>query len=150
MGLVALNGPKGKQLRTPTQPVDDIATQVVPYLDEAKRILERENGIGLAAPQIGVGYSWYIDKLGTVYINPVIEPEEDDTVTVFEGCLSLPERWYKTVRHPKIVMRFTDILGDEQILTFSGVSAWVAQHELDHLNGILIADCGTRVYKGDE
>lgn len=157
MGLVTLNGPKGKSLRAATNPVDDIATQVIPYLDEAKHVLEREHGVGLAAPQIGVPYAWYVDTLGTVYINPVIEEitedgddESNGPVSVFEGCLSLPERWFKTTRQPKVVMRFTDVLGDEQLLTFSGVSAWVAQHECDHLRGVLVSDHGTRVYKGDE
>jgi peptide deformylase len=131
--------------------VDDIAQQVLPYIDEAKRIIEREQGVGLAAPQLGVPYKWYMDQLFMVYVNPeILEDPEAESVKVFEGCLSIPERWYSTKRDSKINLRFTDVTGTQQILQFSGISAWVAQHECDHLNGTLISDHGERVYKGDE
>jgi peptide deformylase len=149
MGLVTLYGSKAKGLRHETLPVDDIESQVIPYLDEAKNVLNREDGVGLAAPQIGVNYAWYIDKLETVYINPEIFEADEAVVSVFEGCLSVPGRWFNTKRSGRIAMRFTDISGEEQVLKFSGVSAWVAQHECDHLKGTLICDHGERVYKGE-
>ena len=150
MGLVTLNGPKGKNLRSMTELVTNASEQVLPFLEEAKHVLEREHGVGLAAPQIGVPYAWYIDALGKVYINPEIIDNDDDEVSVFEGCLSVPERWYKTNRFPKVTMKFLDIDLNTEVLEFSGVSAWVAQHECDHLAGTLICDHGERMYKGEE
>jgi peptide deformylase len=128
--------------------VTDIETQVKPYLDEAIHILKREDGVGLAAPQIGIPYAWYVDKLSVPYINPQIIESSDET-SVFEGCLSVPERWYSTQRYGKITLRFTNLDGNEEILRFSGLSAWVAQHECDHLSGVLVCDHGERVYKGE-
>jgi peptide deformylase len=151
MGLVRLNGQGGKFLREPTAPVDDIAQQVLPYIDEAKRIIEREQGVGLAAPQMGLPYKWYMDQLFMVYINPEIsEDPEAELINVFEGCLSIPERWYSTKRVSHIDLTFTDITGTQQILELSGVRERVAQHECDHLSGTMISDHGQRVYKGDE
>lgn len=149
MGLILLNSPKGKCLRQTSASVDDIETQVLPFIDEAISIAAKADGIGLAGPQMGVMYRWYVDKIGKVYINPEIV-EAKDTVRVFEGCLSLHNHWYSTERSSIVVLKFQNVDGVEETLRFSGISAWVAQHELDHLNGILVSDHGDRVYKGDE
>lgn len=151
MGLVTLFGPHGKDLRLPTQKVDNIEEQVLPYLEEAAHVIQREQGVGLAAPQIGVPYAWYIDTLLKVYINPeIVDNPEGEEERVFEGCLSVPERRYATKRMSKVGLSFTNIDGEHELLQFSKLSAWVAQHECDHLNGILVCDHGERVYKGDE
>ena len=151
MGLVELNGPNGKSLRSPTQTVDNISEQVLPYLEEATRIIEREQGVGLAATQIGVPYAWYIDKNLKVYINPeIVDDPDGEEERVFEGCLSIPERRYATKRMSKVGVRFMNVDGETELLQFSKLSAWVAQHECDHLKGILVCDHGERVYKGDE
>ena len=148
MGLVTLNSPKGKLLRKPCETVDDVATQVVPFLEEAMSIVERVDGIGLAAPQMGVMRRWYLDKLGKVYINPEIT-ESSDVMSITEGCLSLPDRWYLSERASKITLKFTSIDGEEETLDFSDTSAYMAQHEIDHLNGILVSDHAERLYKDD-
>lgn len=149
MGLIALNSPKGKCLRQASMIVDNIESQVLPYVDEAILIASKADGIGLAAPQMGIMYRWYVDKMGQVYINPEIV-EASDPVRVFEGCLSLPGHWYSTERNAIVVLKFQNLEGVEETLRFSGISAWVAQHELDHLDGTMVSDHGTRVYKGDE
>lgn len=151
MGLVTLHGPKGNGLRTPTLKVENIEEQVLPYLEEANHVIQREQGVGLAAPQIGVPYSWYIDTLLKVYINPeIVEDPDAEEERVFEGCLSIPERRYATQRMSRVSLSFTNVDGEHELLHFSKLSAWVAQHECDHLNGILVCDHGERVYKGDE
>lgn len=151
MGLVRLNGPGGGDLRSATQLVDNINEQVVPYLEEAEHVIQREQGVGLAAPQIGVPYSWYIDTMLKVYINPELVPDPDaKEERVFEGCLSIPERRYATKRMSKVGLSFTNIDGNHELLQFNKLSAWVAQHECDHLRGVLVCDHGERVYKGDE
>jgi peptide deformylase len=149
MSLVTLNGPKGKGLRRPCEAVTDIRTQVLPHLEEAVHILKREHGIGLAAPQMGVPFRWYIDTHEKVYINPVFVQKEDPR-RMLEGCLSIPERWYSTERYGKVALEFTNLENEVEILQFSEYSAYVAQHELDHLDGILISDHGIRKYAGEE
>jgi peptide deformylase len=148
MGLVTLNSPKGKLLRNPSEPVDDIASQVSPFIEEAISIIARVDGIGLAAPQMGVMRRWYVDKLGKVYINPEIT-ESSDVMSITEGCLSLPDRWYLSERASNLTLKFTSIDGDEETLDFSGTSAYMVQHEVDHLNGILVSDHAERLYKDD-
>lgn len=150
MGLVTLNSPNGKILRKVCEPVTDVDTQVKPYLDEALHILRREAGVGLAAPQMGLLYRWYIDLAGVVHINPEIvdasEPQE-----MVEGCLSLPERYYKTNRFRVVTLKFTDLDGEEFTAEMEDMNAYIAQHELDHLNGVLLHDKpeAERFYAGD-
>jgi|JI9StandDraft_2_1071091.scaffolds.fasta_scaffold97133_1 peptide deformylase len=148
MGLVTKNSVKGKLLRAESVPVTDIATQVAPYLDEARHVLKRERGVALAAVQIGVQYRWYVDLLGKVYINPEIF-EGEDTVEQIEGCLSLPDCWYTVERHDKVAVRYLNEDGEEEVSRFEGISARMVQHEVDHMNGTLVSDCGDRKYAGE-
>lgn len=151
MGLVTLNSPKGKTLRKPCEPVTDVETQVKPYLDEALHILRREQGVGLAAPQMGVPYRWYIDLAGVVHINPEIV-HTDELQEMVEGCLSLPGQYYRTNRYRVVTLRFTNLDGEEFTADMEDMNAYIAQHEVDHLNGVLLRDKpeATRFYAGDE
>lgn len=148
MGLVRLNGPNGKSLRNETQPVTDIETQVTPYTEEAVRILTRERGVGLAAPQMGVPYSWYLDLSGTFRINPrVLDGEEPQEMV--EGCLSLPDKWYRKTRFKNVVIEYTDISGEVRQEELDDLMAFIAQHETEHLSGKILSDTGERVYAGE-
>lgn len=148
MGLVTLHGPKGKSLRNKTEPVTDIETQVLPYTAEAIRILTREQGVGLAAPQMGVPYAWYLDVSGAFRINPFILAAEEPQEMV-EGCLSLPQKWYRKTRFKKVTLQFTDTSGEIQNEELEDIMAFIAQHETEHLSGIILADSGERVYAGE-
>lgn len=148
MGLVRLNGPNGKSLRNETQEVTNIEEQVTPYTQEALLILAREQGVGLAAPQMGVPYAWYLDLSGVFRINPKIIQSEDPQEMV-EGCLSLPERWYRKTRFNKVVLEFTDLSGERRTEELESLLAYIAQHETEHLAGTLISDSGERVYAGE-
>lgn len=148
MGLVKLNGPNGKSLRNQTEQVTDIETQVTPYIQEATRILTREQGVALAAPQMGVPYSWYLDLSGNFRINPEIvqglEPLE-----MVEGCLSLPDKWYRTTRFKVVTLKYLNLEGEEQVEELEGLLAFIAQHETEHLSGQILSDTGERVYAGE-
>lgn len=98
---------------------------------------------GLAAPQIGVSlraFSYHIDdELGYV-LNPEIVELSEQTQPIDEGCLSVPELWYPTVRATHAVVRGVNLDGEEITLEGEGQFAQCLQHETDHLNGMLYLD----------
>jgi len=108
------------------------------------------NGIGLAAPQVGVSKRFFVvavpdseDDEGNitkgfrqVFINPVITGKSG-SCRMEEGCLSVPGIWEIIERPEVITVEFTDINGDRLTGTFEGLMARVIQHENDHLDGIL-------------
>lgn len=102
-------------------------------------------GRGLAAPQIGVMQRVFVMdvtwkegvKSPVTMINPVIEWASGQVVTGPEGCLSIPGVVADVTRPDTVRMRWQDLDGDMQIQTLTGFAAICAQHELDHLDGIV-------------
>lgn len=105
-------------------------------------------GIGIAAPQIGKNIRCAIihkdaDKSlaeHLVIVNPKIFSASRETEIKNEGCLSIPGVDVPIARHKKIKVRFTDIYGNEHKVKAVNFFARVLQHEIDHLDGILITD----------
>lgn len=106
-------------------------------------------GIGLAAPQIGVGARIFVmdanrdpaaERAPLVLINPEITVQSDALNTYDEGCLSLPEHYGDVTRPAEVRMRWLGLDGRTHEQDFDGLWATCAQHELDHLNGILFID----------
>lgn len=146
--MVRLNGANGKSLRQVAENVTDPLTQIEPYIEEAYAIMNREAAIGVAAPQLGVPYRWYITPGFGLVANPVLTDLENK-FSIVEGCLSLPERWFEVERYKTVTINYQeiDLTAVTKILT--EYEAFVAQHEVDHLDGILIQDHGTRKYAGE-
>lgn len=124
--------------------------QLHELLADMRDTMQALNGVGLAAPQIGVGLRVvifgvqhsprYPDEEGvpeTVLINPVITPLGDAMEEDWEGCLSIPGMRGLVPRHAHIRYQGVDEYGDEIDHTVSGFHARVVQHECDHLDGIL-------------
>ncbi|MBI5152453.1 peptide deformylase [Candidatus Peregrinibacteria bacterium] len=109
------------------------------------------NDLGLAAAQVGSSVRVCLVRLNSgtnqarviVMINPEIAPAGRETEIAEEGCLSLPEVWVRVERKKNITVKFLDVKGAEQVLTLENLNARVIQHEIDHLDGILIVDKGT-------
>jgi peptide deformylase len=102
------------------------------------------DGIGLAAPQIGVIKRLIIADIGEGLLS-LINPEILDRrgeASLLEGCLSLPNVGVEVRRNESIVIRGIDMAGREVVRDLSGLMARVVQHEIDHLNGVLILDYG--------
>jgi peptide deformylase len=95
------------------------------------RLLEETGGLGLAAVQVGIDARLFVTIWGEVFVNPKIAHREGEMQRQ-EGCLSLPDVIRLKTRCCKI------ILADNR--AYEGQSAIVIQHEIDHLNGILITD----------
>lgn len=101
----------------------------------------KENCAGLAANQIGILATIFVIRRNDTYIpiiNPVVLARTGGIVSRFESCLSLPGTRTKKRRHKRIILRYFNTTEKKEIQTFRGWEARIAQHELDHLNGILI------------
>jgi len=101
------------------------------------------NGIGLAAPQVGIPLSVFVvgdptNKESTIAMfNPKIVDTFGEMVYYDEGCLSYPGLYIKIKRPAGVKIRFTDMYGEVATLKYSGMTARAIQHEYDHLEGIL-------------
>lgn len=93
-------------------------------------------GAGLAAPQVGINKRFFIDRYG-VYINPEIVSFDTLTEST-EGCLSIPGVIKTISRYANIEMKYYDTKMNLQRIHVSNFRAFVFQHEIDHLSGILI------------
>ncbi len=104
-------------------------------------------GIGLAAPQVGVGLRLVVLDLMAdgksapiTLINPELVSVSDEKATREEGCLSLPGQYADVTRPARVRVRFTDQAGAKQEIEGEGLLAACLQHELDHLDGVLFVD----------
>ncbi len=114
---------------------------------EMARIMAEEEGIGLAAPQVGRSLRVILtaampdgSQMARTWINPIVERLEGNLVEHDEGCLSLPEIRGMVRRPPLCVVRATDEHGQEFRMEAQGLLARCLQHEIDHLDGVLIID----------
>jgi peptide deformylase len=119
--------------------------------DLAKHMLQTmysENGIGLAAPQIGIHKKMLVvdcqpDNATTppmVLINPEITKFGKDFCVAEEGCLSIPQVFLEVIRPRTIEVTYKDEYGKKQTIKAAGLLSRVIQHEMDHLNGVLFVD----------
>ncbi len=102
-------------------------------------------GVGLAATQLGVlhrvlVFRAYTDDPVTALVNPVLEWASDELELAEEGCLSLPGVHVEVERPAQVRVRAQDATGGELRIEAEGLEARVIQHEIDHLNGVLILD----------
>ncbi len=139
-------------LHNRAQEVAEITDEIKTLIADMYETMTAAPGVGLAAPQIGVGlrifvFDWHDGE--THYrgeaINPTLElspvssewPDED---TESEGCLSIPGERYPLKRADRAVLRATDLSGEQFTIEATGWLARIFQHEFDHLDGLLYAD----------
>lgn len=150
-------------LRVKAQPISQkeiLSTEFKELVADMFETMEAEDGIGIAAPQIGVSKQVAIvgvpkdnprypeveeedpevDFDILVVINPTITVIDDTKSGFWEGCLSVPGLRGYVERPSKIKVEFTDMEGNTQVQEASGFAATVFQHELDHLDGVLYVD----------
>lgn len=108
-------------------------------IDKLKELQIKNNAIGISAPQIGKRIRLII-ALDEVMINPVLVSHSEETVELYEGCLSCPNAKRKISRFSEIKVEYIDEEGNIQINSFRDLKARVIQHEIDHLEGRLIID----------
>jgi peptide deformylase len=132
-------------LRTTALPVDRFDESLASEVQRMGELMHDALGIGLAATQLGIlhrvlVYRAYSDDPLTALVNPVIEWSGEELEVLEEGCLSLPGVHVEVERPAQVRVRARDMEGNELIVEAEGLEARVIQHEIDHLDGILILD----------
>jgi peptide deformylase len=132
-------------LRTSALPVDRFDESLAHEIERMGELMHDALGIGLAATQLGVlhrvlVYRAYTDDPLTALVNPAIEWADEELETLEEGCLSLPGVHVEVERPARVRVRARDPEGKEILVEAEGLEARVIQHEIDHLDGILILD----------
>lgn len=124
------------------KPVEVFDEKLAKLLDDMAETLEKAQGVGLAAPQVGYLKRLFIMNLGEGVIE-CINPEivkESGKQKVMEGCLSCPDQWGYVVRPAKVKLKAQDRNGKFFTLTLTELGAQCASHENDHLDGHLFTE----------
>jgi peptide deformylase len=134
-------------LRVAADPVGEVDGDVKRLAERMSEVMRQAHGVGLAAPQLGIlrrilVYRASDEDEPKVLINPELEERSDETEVGTEGCLSLlgGELQVPVARHLRVRVSGRDVSGDAVDLDAEGFEARVIQHEIDHLDGILIFD----------
>jgi peptide deformylase len=144
--------PPVKVLCYPNEVLKHKAAEVTDFDDSLRKTatemlqaMYAANGVGLAAPQVGLSARMTVlncsgkpeDEL--VLVNPEIVDSQGKVVAE-EGCLSFPGIYIKVQRAEAVKVRYQDLEGQEHVLEADGLLARAVQHELDHLDGVLLSD----------
>ncbi len=145
-------------LTTPVKPVAKIDERIKKLVADMEVTLVAQKdpeGVGLAAPQVGIPLALFIVKAGSnkptqTFINPkILETKTVKKTSVvktkknkkerakLEGCLSVPKIWSPLIRESKVLLLYQDLEGKSHKKWFSGFEAIIIQHEMDHLGGVL-------------
>lgn len=136
-------------LRTPARQVETIDEALIAEIERMGELMNDALGVGLAANQVGTLNRVLVYRVApaapvAALINPEIEWVGDQTETMEEGCLSLPTVHVEVPRAVHLRVRALDRDGERIVVEASGLEARVIQHEIDHLDGVLILDRTSR------
>lgn len=149
--LPLVTGEKTAILLTKTKLViDPLAQEIQDLLPKMVKTMHKEHGVGLAAPQIDVSLRLAVAEVDDqVYylINPEITSRSQTQIVSEEGCLSLPGEYFPILRSEIVTVRYQNEKGLPKKLRATGFLATVIQHEVDHLDGILIINRFTKQKK---
>jgi peptide deformylase len=148
MAVLELVKAPDPRLKLVSQPVAEVDKSLRRFLDDMVETMYAENGIGLAAIQVGVPKRVAVIDLDPggpnsrqlYLVNPRIVEASGELSTYHEGCLSVPEVWDDVKRPARLTVEYTDEHGAKQTVTAEGLFATCLQHEIDHLNGRLFID----------
>jgi peptide deformylase len=136
-------------LKTKARPIDRFDDALRDEIRRMGRLMDEALGIGLAAPQVGVSHRLLVyrvepDSPVQALVNPEIAWSSRDEDILEEGCLSLPNVHVDVERPIHIRVTAQDAAGEDIVVEASGLEARVIQHEIDHLDGVLILDRTSR------
>lgn len=155
MEVIKAPNPK---LRIKTKPVKKVGPALADLTGKMIRLtgsFKDPEGVGLASTQIGLDECFFVGKIGKkgsdgkqklakyffkVFINPKILSASKRSKKYFEGCLSIPDYYGEVNRSLSIKVSYQDLEGKSITENLKGVDAWIFQHEVDHLNGVLFPD----------
>ncbi len=132
-------------LKTKARAIDRFDDDLRAEVAQMGRLMDDAIGVGLAAPQVGTSHRLLVYRIVSggplgVLVNPVIEWSSRDEEWMEEGCLSLPDVHVDVERPVHVRVSARDAHGDAISVEASGLEARVIQHEMDHLDGVLILD----------
>ncbi len=147
-------------LRQKATPIPEVTTLVRDVAQRMIELMRSEDGAGLAAPQVGLSWRMFVVEIPPdeakgrsvsaqpatatlgpiVYINPRLATPSGAVEGAEEGCLSLPGIWGEVLRAPVVTIRATGLDAQPFESTAAGLLARCWQHEMDHLDGVLILD----------
>lgn len=136
-------------LRQPAEPVHKVSAKIQKLVSDMFDTMYANNGVGLAAPQVGVSKRIFVLDCTTdeepaaqlVFINPRIVRKKGACIS-YEGCLSFPEVFTEVKRYNEVTVRYMDLKGKTQEMTVptGSLLCRAIQHEMDHLDGVLFVD----------
>lgn len=136
-----------KVLRSRAAELEEIDPELSDFIDLMKETMVSGDGVGLAAPQVGVSKRiivLYMNAGESGEVSEMINPEitffSDEKEGVEEGCLSIPGVRGVVERPLEVEVRYSTVDGEEHMERFSGLTARIIQHEVDHLDGVLFVD----------
>jgi peptide deformylase len=149
--LPIITGKDAPVLRAKTQLVGKPTKEIRQLAKDMEETVCAVDGLGLAAPQIDRSLRLCLCKIGGKFValaDPEITWKSEEMDIAEEGCLSLPGEWANVPRHTGIVVRYTDLKGAAQERKLKNLDARVVQHEVDHLDGVLIVDYAQLSFSG--
>lgn len=146
--LPIVTGIDNKVLRTQSLPVKKIDKKIKKLVKDMTETVISVDGLGIAAPQVGLNLRIYIARLNYNTASemwvPMINAEFAELSKEIdeheEGCLSIPGKFGQLSRSKKVTIRYMDLGARHHLLELDQLNARIMQHEMDHLNAILIAD----------
>lgn len=137
-------------LRQKAEPIGEITSTIRAVGEKMIELMHQADGVGLAAPQVGLSWRMFVTVIsqdkqaetipGRIYINPEITIENRELAILEEGCLSLPDIRGDIRRSVAVTLNALDPDGNPFSMTDDDFMSRIWQHELDHLNGVLIID----------
>ena len=140
--------------------LEEVTDDIRNLMQDMLATMYENDGIGLAAVQVGIHYRVVVididyvereqilhDRKPIFMVNPVILERSHETVSSYEGCLSLPTIRGEVIRHEWIIVEYLDYDGNKKQEKFSGLLSICAQHEIDHINGMIFIDHLSRLKK---
>ena len=147
-----------ESLREPSKEVHKISRKITDLVEDLLDTMYSQNGVGLAAPQVGVNYRVFVIDVSSndeplnpiVFINPKIIKKSGSVISN-EGCLSFPEAYTDVKRYANVLVKATDSHGKPFTLEAKDGSllARAIQHEFDHLDGVLFIDHCVNRFEAD-
>lgn len=146
--LKIITGVDNKILRAKSVPVKKIDRVTKKLVADMIETMQAVDGLGIAAPQVGVNLRIFIARLNFDTANEIIVPMinseflkvSEETEEGEEGCLSVPRKFGIVRRAKKVTIKYLDLRGQPQTLNLSDLNARIVQHETDHIDGILFVD----------
>ncbi len=151
LGIIELGHPILRQIAQPILNVQDQEVQTL--IDDLLLTVKQSNGVGIAAPQVARSSQLMIvasrpnpryptapEMEPTAILNPRILSHSTETITGWEGCLSIPGIRGKVPRYQAVEIEYTDRAGKLQKMEMTDFVARIFQHEFDHFNGVMFLD----------